>query len=146
MYISKDKMGKDNFRIISPSRWMWQVGSIIGVLGATEGAIAALFSMSAELRNSGLQISIGVILHENGFLFTSVLATGFIVSGILAILSGAIKLLSRLTGVSILFLGIALSALSILSGFSVGGYTMYGATFVLFSGIWLILASRLQPL
>jgi len=142
----KDKMNRNKFRIIHPSRWMWQVGSILGVLGAIEGAAAALIIMGVELRNSSLQISIGVILHENGFLFTSILAACFIVSGILALLSGALKLISQLTGMIVLFLGITLIALSLLSGFSVGGYTIYGASFVLFSGIWFVLASRLQPL
>lgn len=46
----------------------------------------------------------------------------------------------------VLILGLVLTILSILSAFSIGMITFYGAIFVLLGGVLLILASLLQPL
>ncbi len=126
-----------------PALLFLRLGRILGVLGAMEGAVAALFFAWAQYNNNppGLQFSMNVALQENGFRFTLVLIAGFILSGILLLLSPLSKTFSKLIAAIILTLGLVQTILSILTGFSIGGFTFYGAIFVLLGGILIILAS-----
>lgn len=141
-YTISDDMRKNSFRSIDPSRWLWQVGSILTVLGATEGAVAALVFAWAQNKN----LSHGLPSQENGFRFTLLIIAGFIISGIFALFSTASKRFSKIVRLMVLILGLVLTILSILSAFSIGMITFYGAIFVLLGGVLLILASLLQPL
>ena len=141
-------MCKNNLSSVNSSNWIWRVGVILGVLGAIEGAVAALVFAWAQYKNlpPGLQFLMNVTSQDNGFRFTLVMIAGFVLSGILTLLSTISKRFSKLFGVIVLALGLALTVLSVLTSFSIGGFTFYGAIFVLLGGVLIIVASWLQSL
>lgn len=129
-----------------PSNRIGLVGAIFGILGAAEGVVAALvFAWIQTLSTSpGLLFSMHVTGQDNGSRFTLVLVVGFVLAGVLALSAIVIKRLSQYVGIVVLLLGLMLTVLSILAGFSVGGFSIFGAIFVLLGGLVLVFAPRLQ--
>jgi hypothetical protein len=123
---------------------MWNAGSLLGFLGATEGAVAAVVFAWAQNRN-GQQFSMILTSQENAFHFTLIIIGAFMISGIFVRLSTTSKWFSKLGGVIVLTLGLVLTILSILTAFSIGGFIFYGAVFIMLGGVLLSLASVLQP-
>ncbi|MCL4488524.1 MAG: hypothetical protein M1570_10400 [Chloroflexi bacterium] len=129
------------------SRWVSRIGSGLVLVGGLGGLIAVLLftqsylsSAYPELRLAPDLITLEVLdARVSGFRSLETQAAGFLLSCLLA-LATAIEPSSRLGGVVVLLLGTVLTIVSLFGGFSVGGYTLYGAMGVLAGGMLLVAA------
>lgn len=113
-----------------------RTGRLLGLVGCLEGIVVIIWVAKTQLDASlpGVQFSLGVILHQDGFLSLSGIFALFVLTALL-ILSSSIHWFVKWIGVVIIAAGSVLIALSLLAIATVGGLTIFGAALVFISGM-----------
>jgi hypothetical protein len=114
------------------SPWAWAFGRTLSIIGGIEGALAALLFATGQ--------------GASAMPFLSLLVVGFLSAVSIAWLARPHRSRARWAGPLELLLGVLLTMLGMLSGFSVGPFILPGAILVLSGGLLLMVASGLHPL
>lgn len=113
-----------------------RAGRLLGLVGCLEGLAAIVWVLKTQLDAflPGVQFSLGVILHEDGFLFLVGMIALFALTALLVLLS-SIHWFTQWIGLVLIAAGSVLVVLSLLTVATVGGFTIFGAVPVVFSGM-----------